>query len=381
MGEAEFVAGMASGAVERMGNPPLLKAFLEDRIGVLDLRMERYDNAIAHLRAALALWEKHLGPESIGAAESLTNIGVAFATKGDLPQAVEYEAKAIGALKNAVGDSHPMLARVYNNLGSDYHDMGQQNKAAEMVRAAIAIYDRSQSSKPRSVALAYSNLGKILVEQGSMREAREAFERQVRICLKAYGPNSSEVARTYWDLAVYFHETKDYERAGESLKSALAIFRANGEQARSVGGVLRDLGVLRVTQRRYAEAQSLLDEALKLLAPALGKNNPELANPLRMLGEAQLGLHRPREAAHSLQSALDLHPERAFGPLELAQVRFDLAKALWESNQERAKAVAIAKEAHDELARAEHSHANDVVLVKIQAWLGQRPQRATLVGR
>jgi eukaryotic-like serine/threonine-protein kinase len=112
---------------------------------------------------------------------------------------------------------------------------------------------------------------------------------------------------------------------------------------------------------RYEEAQHQLDRALAL------QQQPEehagLAEPLTGLGLLQLARGRPAAAVPLLERALRLAPEEA-----ATETRFVLAQALWESKQERPRALELATRAQKDWQR----RGNAPRLAEVSQWLASR---------
>ena len=156
---------------------------------------------------------------------------------------------------------------------------------------------------------------------------------------------------------------------------------------------------------RNAEALTHVDRAISLLERGLGSGHPELASQLNNRGEVLNALGRPREARQSFERARIIW-ERELGsdsrllaygltgigisylaegnaasalvPLnhamrirdaqetdqsKRAETAFALARALWESNRDRSRAVTLAEQAKDSYTKARATHAQSSVAV------------------
>jgi tetratricopeptide (TPR) repeat protein len=115
---------------------------------------------------------------------------------------------------------------------------------------------------------------------------------------------------------------------------------------------LNHLGELLSAQHHPDKALLLYQRAFAIREKALGPNNPGLASDLLGMGRAWLARHEPARAVPVLESAVRLREPDPSGSAELAQARFALAQALWESGGDRARGLALAAQAHDGLAGA-----------------------------
>ncbi len=153
-----------------------------------------------------------------------------------------------------------------------------------------------------------------------------------------------------------------YEEARVRLERALTVLeKALGPQHPVLSIPLTLLGRALTGLGRYEEAQRRLDRALVL------QQQPEehagLMEPLTALGLLQLARGRPAAAVPLLERALRLAPEEA-----ATETRFVLARALWESKQDRPRALELAARARSDWQR----RGNAPRLAEVSQWLASR---------
>ena len=93
-----------------------------------------------------------------------------------------------------------------------------------------------------------------------------------------------------------------------------------------------------------------------------------LAGPL--VGNALLALSRPADAVAHLEQAIGLREAGKGDPGDLAEARFALAKALWESGRDKKRALALAAAARGPLEAA--GAARKELSTELGAWLAAR---------
>jgi tetratricopeptide (TPR) repeat protein len=72
-----------------------------------------------------------------------------------------------------------------------------------------------------------------------------------------------------------------YPEAGDLLEQALAILERDGSRdSYAAGQIKKELAAVRAAEKRTGEAAALYREALEILEPALGPENPRLLAPL-----------------------------------------------------------------------------------------------------
>jgi tetratricopeptide (TPR) repeat protein len=179
------------------------------------------------------------------------------------------------------------------------------------------------------MALSYDGLGMVAQRQGEPEDALEFFTRSLELRETQLGPAHPLVARSL------------------TLR----------------GELLREQG-------HYDDALASQDSALTLLESALGPQHPSLANSLTSKGNALLDRASPLDAVPVLERALAIRSAAPSDPLELAELRFALARGLWATDSELGRARELA-----ELARRGYAQIGERVaseLDVIDTWLGER---------
>src|SRR5580704_2855345 len=170
-------------------------------LGDLDIELQTYDSAIAHLRAALAS-----APSDV---ESRNRLAVAYQAKGDLDNALAQTAKVLAR--------DPNNALAYYTRAKIYSDRNQDAAALPDAMKVVELQPRN----PRGRLL----LGEILL-RGPQGEAAEQTEERCRRAIATLGPlleMSSEDSETLFLLS------RAYECAGapEQAQKTLAAFEAS----------------------------------------------------------------------------------------------------------------------------------------------------------
>ena len=192
-----------------------------------------------------------LSPACQRAALDLYQKGTAAAQKGDAKGAVDFLSKAVSA--------HPNFASALSDLGAQYLKLFQWDKAAETFEALVKLKpDDAGAHLDLGIALYY--IGSVLLTDQKVDEANQKLglaEVQLREAIKLNNPGPS---------AHYY------------------------------------LGMTLVKTRRYAEAQTELELAIKN-----GGDNIALAH--RYLGGLYQAAHKNKEAADELKKYLKLDPK------------------------------------------------------------------------
>jgi tetratricopeptide (TPR) repeat protein len=196
------------------------------------------------------------------------------------------------------------------------------------------------------------------------------YERAIDITRRAYGEDHVLVGR---QLALLANLERRRGRTDESIR----LYReAEALLSARLGAVAPEVSSLRVTMGQTYAAGGRPEAALPIYRQARGEleasvepHDPAVATVLILEGEALLALRRPRDALEPLEK-LNRFPTGGVPPRDLGVFRFALARALWESRADRARARALAAEARDYLAAAGASWKSD--LAEIEAWIAER---------
>jgi tetratricopeptide (TPR) repeat protein len=158
---------------------------------------------------------------------------------------------------------------------------------------------------------------------------------------KVLPPDNPDVAVSLAAVAEGLHRLGRNDEALATVRRARDIdVRAYGPSAKTLLQFLSNEGEYLVALGRAKEAVPVFQDALAR-ADKTRSDSPLLAYPLTGLAQAWLALGRSDEARPLLERALGLRAA-APNPVDLAETRFALARALWEVDKERARAHGLA---------------------------------------
>jgi tetratricopeptide (TPR) repeat protein len=215
----------------------------------------------------------------------------------------------------------------------------------EIASSTMERYSRSLSIKEHVLGRNHIEVGKLLVQMGELAveqrlHARSLayFSRAKPILLAEYG----QMGCMHRELAELVDSALCFEGAVRAYKAALGVGH------KEVATPLSELGHLRCTQSRPAEAAALFHEALRILESSLGEGSVEVAVALVNLARARTLQGRSPEAVDLSRRALLIYEAR-FGEMHadvahtLGHLGRALAKAglLDEAEQAHQRALAI----------------------------------------
>jgi len=252
-----------------------------------------------------------------------------------LARHAEARAQAEAALaiyERRLGPDHPYLIDPLLQLAALARGAARRDEARSLSERALAISVRSNGEVHPQTAGVLDELALDAQLQGKVQETRAFAERSLAIRERIYGPDSPKVGHSLEVLAAY---TADPARRGAVLERALAIYEhALGPDHIDVGRAVYHLGAVRLAQRRPDEANQLLRRALAIQLPVLGPHHPEVGSTYKVLGEVAAYTDRFADAEKYLTASIEaLASSSPTGTTEYAEAQTLLGKVLRHRNR------------------------------------------------
>jgi serine/threonine protein kinase len=233
-------------------------------------------------------------------------------------------AKYAQAILRRLGGHELQRAWLLNNLGSIYELQGEREQGLHATQEALALKERALGRDHPDVGISEGNLAVLLEGLGRNQEALEHVNRSIEILENGLGAGHPDLAT----------------------------------QLSNRGEILNALG-------RPRDARASFEKARIVWERELGLENRDLAYALTGIGLSYLAEADPLNAVSPLERAFKIREAKETDPSRRAETRFALARALWESGRDRARALALAQEAREGYAKAEVK----ARLAEVEAWL------------
>jgi len=287
--------------------------------------VHQLDKAIAHARAALAEGEALFGKDHPHLVLTLSQLARALIEQGDTEGAQAVGQRALRIVEQESSTEIPDLAHALFDLAMAYLEDGQPAVALPLLRRSYAGYG---TDDPRRASIALLGIGRAEAALGHLETARTTFEEVVAVNRRLAGPGHPHTII-----------------AGVRL-----------------GRVLRTL-------HREQDSLQLCTQLLEAGERQLGPHGIYIALALSCVGEGDEELGRLPEALKALERAKKLLDDEKTEPRPdlRATVGFALARVLWRTGGDRARARHLATDAADAYQHAGRGYAQDVAAV--QAWL------------
>ena len=294
--------------------------------------------------------------------EALTRLLFVYGVQGQQERAELWAGLASAALERLGGD--PLLASdLQGNLGSVALRQSRYVEARTYFEKTRELQQQVlEPGDPRLARTVY-NLGMTALFLGEAQRAEELLSEALRQTGEAKGQRHPDMALRHAMLSWAQRENGNYAGALEHARAAVSIRQATfGQEHPAVAEALDAVGMSLIGLKQHDEARKTFEAALAMRQKLLGPRHADLVYSYDGLGRALLEQGRAAEALSPLEKALafkDVEPETQ------AEVGFNLARALWESGKDRARARAVARGARERYA----SLGKQARVKEIDAWL------------
>lgn len=390
--QAKLHAEEARALLERSGGHPELEAQLLVFQASSLVQQARPGDALPLLQQALALQERLYGKDSPRLARGLMLLSTALRQSGRSEEALVHNQRTLALLEAAYGPDHPKVAMLLNNRGSTLMELRRYTEARDVFQESLARYERMYGpGQPVRYATGLrANLGAVAFTLGNYDESERLQREALALYQQHFPPGSAYRVRTGNNLTLVLinqgrmeealkliqeleaerdaatldgrrdpvfaqpplNATEVHLRMGRpdlavvSAKRAVTLLREMGAEADLVYA-LRNLAGAHSRAGQPSEGWRTAQEALALhhkLAGAEAPPPPELG---QVLGELALERGDAQGACQWLGAALAQWEATEAPPLELAVIRFSLARALRQAHREPERARALVTAARD----------------------------------
>ncbi|WP_163861674.1 protein kinase domain-containing protein [Myxococcus eversor] len=339
----------ASAALARIGvTRGPRRAELTTYLGRLEYVEGQPERAEPHHREAVAML-REAGNAPVALASALLGLANALESRGDTGPAVAAYEESLALMEAELGPGHPQVARALHDLGTLELTMGRMDSSRTRLERALALWSAAHGDWHRDVGRAHLALTSLMLATGRRDEALEHARRARDIYRRVLPEGHPARADAELSLGVVHYWRRELEPSLEAYRSALdaqrlALPPGHAERIQT----LSYLGETLVQLGRHAEAVRILEEAEAELARDAGGNRERLrALVLASKGGALLRLGRLARARDSLEEALRLREATPGRPVDLADVRWTLARVLDREGREACRARRLAQDALD----------------------------------
>jgi tetratricopeptide (TPR) repeat protein len=217
------------------------------------------------------------------------------------------------------------------------------------------------------------NRAVIRMQANDLDGALDLIRQTLALKRRAFGDDSAEVAVSLSTQADVMSRRGDPAAALAIIQQVKdKVIKAYGASNPSLATALGNEGEYLVALGRYAEAQTAFRGSLARWEPEVGPEHQFLAYPLTGMGVAYWKSGHAADAIALLERALAIREAHEPDPATVAETRFALAGALWDSGGDRARARRLAIAA---LNAYQRPPASDAKAREVTAWLSAHRAR------
>jgi hypothetical protein len=340
---ADALVEKAAAVLARLDQPGDLDAELLEARGNLAFQKSELDVAERHLTAALDLITRRHGEAYVRRAIMLRMLGgVLLATDGRADEAGRYFDEALALQRAALGDDHPEVAMAIAGAAGQAYMKSDYDTAIATYETALAMLERSVGTDDHRYAIVLDGLAQAWEWNNDPAKAIALHRRALDIAARALGDQHPHTQRALFGLASALELQRGYDEALALTTRLLAAQEASLPPGhRDVAGTLALIALLHLDKGDHARALELGQRALAAYAQV---SDYRPYAELLVVGQALLALGRAGEAADQLQIAVDaLGPDD--DPRQAAWIRAWLGRALVAANRDRARGLALVREA------------------------------------
>jgi serine/threonine protein kinase len=245
---------------------PLTLQFMQTRAFVVMLLGETPRTEVEALfLQTLALHREVLGPDDPGTLRLIYGLSVGYMLHGQPAKAEPLLVDALDRARRVLGEKHPTTSLLTSTLARNYEMLNQLEKAETMALRAVELHRSTLGEDHPLTMNSVCMLAYIYVMQPQFDKARPLTEQALDLSRRLPMEKSAFSALNLSRLGWAYLEQGDVARADILCDLAWQAMRRNPAY-NPVGNprIIVQLGAVRLAQQNYAEATTLLREALHL---------------------------------------------------------------------------------------------------------------------
>lgn len=342
---------------------PAVAQVLHAQIGLF-VALERGRDAIPLAEEALRIRQRTYGADHPIVAHALIDLGSVTMESGDSQGALTLFERADATLAAAGEDERIARTVALLWMGGALGRLGRRDEAAERVELAHSIRRSLLPESHPDIALSLNDLAFARTNQGRFEEALALYGEVRDLMVRNLGPNHPDLELPEGNIGTALMRLERYPEAMSILQDQLGRIESSLGKAHPRGArPLYNLGLCAEEMENFAEAALYHSASLASLESPGGEASPMQSFPLIGLARVALADGRPADAIAFAERALRLTEG---DKLLTADARSQLAKAVWLTNRDRARARNLADAAIE--AYLEEGTAADANRKELQDW-------------
>jgi serine/threonine-protein kinase len=220
-----------------------------------------------------------------------------------------------GRIERELAGQPALQATMMGVIGGVYQSLGDYPEASRLLEGAVALRRGPAGGDALELAATLHDLGDLAEVKGEYARAESLLTAALAMRRERLAAPHALVVQTLTILGLNETDRGDFPHADSLLGEAVAMGRQlppSEDHTKVLGAALDYLGRLRVRQARFAEADTILREALERRRSALGEDHPSVGASLDALAEVLRRDSRLPEAEAMFRDAV-AHARRILG--------------------------------------------------------------------
>lgn len=358
----------AEAALGRVASDPDVLAPLHNNLGGVHYRLGDFEEAHRRFELAAELWSDLYGDDSVEVATALDNVGAVLGELARPEPALEAIARALAIHERHGGPQHPDVAISLHNSANILEKMGRYDEARPQLERALAIRIAAFGEDNHFVAQSLNSLGRLSSIATDYDAAVEYYQRAADIIAKTLPEDHPSAADPIISLGnIAFHRDQPELARRHYLRGLARLEAAYGEGHPNTAKVLSNIAATYGVQGRLEESGEYYERVLAISEDTLGADHPDVAVTLKGLGTVRRLEGHSAQAVTLLERALTILQSHERPAYQVGDAQSTLAQALWDEGKDRDRALRLAQDARASfLASGPRAEAD---LAELDAWL------------
>lgn len=263
------------------------------------------EGAEAMFKDALARSERALGPTSREALAQKNNLAQVVAMSGRADQAEKILEEATEQLRATLGDEAPETLDALANYAVVLQWLSKYDLCEQVTRKVLETRRRVQGPEHPLTLIALNNFATLMADLGRPEEALKGYQESLELSRKVLGDDHPDTIISLSNVAGGLTDLKRYQEGEKCYREALALRdRKLGPAHPDTIQTLVDLGINLDKQQRQEEAVKVFASAVER-SRNITEDRPETVLASFQLGRVLTDLGRAAEAEPILASCVE----------------------------------------------------------------------------
>jgi serine/threonine-protein kinase len=288
-----------------------------------------------HLRLALDLYRKEMGPEAPETLTAMSSLALALGEQGKLKEAIPLLRTSLKIRQRTQGDEHPDSLTAMNNLALLLKYDHRLAEAERLYRRMLDLRRRVQFPSHPDLLTALNNLALLVQAQGKLEEAEGLMRDALAGRRQVLGPEHPNTLSSMHNLALIVQAKGALADAEDLCRQVLELRRrVQGPQHPHTVEETSTLAVLLQARNKLKEAETLYRQSLGAYRTLRGPEHPTTVAMMNNLAMVLLDLGKLDEAEPLFRDTQRLGRKvYSTGDPFLAYSLFGLGRCLTENNK------------------------------------------------